>query len=263
MERFAKFDLIPKPESEHYIPYLSQKVWQMAISQPQKTRLMEVGWEDVSPFILRTLEKMRYLEMAAEKPLLDRITIEDTTINAIWCPSAPGTWLKSWKEDRYKNVTYTKWWDRTQILASIAVSQKLGCQIIYNGREDENDALRKTIENGDYRAKILREKVYFIDTDMGGKFNSLEQVRNLRLPGRKLQDGDNIGIVARPGQAIRMLHFLNEPKNGFPEGVRVKIFPVETGVEGVPYHWIQETCGLLYYRFTTNDAAKNSYPYVV
>lgn len=263
MERFVNFDHIPKPEDEHYISYLSQKVWQMAISQPQKTRLMEVGWESASPFISRTLEKMCELETAAEKPLLDRITEADAGMNAIWCPAAPGTWLKPWKEDRYKNIPYTKWWDRTQMLESLKISQKLGCSIMYNGRPDENTALRKVIEDSGYRSKILKEKLYFIDTNMEDKFNLLEEVRNLRLPERNLQPGDNIGIVVRPGQAIRILHFLNETKNGFPEGVRVKIFPVKTGIEGIPHHWIQETCGLLYYRFTTGDAAENPYPYIV
>ncbi len=254
---------IPAPEDESYVDFLSQKVWQLGISQPQRSRLKDIGYETLYPFIAKSLERMHELEMAAEKPLLDQITKDDATMNAIWCLSAPGTWFKPWKEDRYKNIPYTKWWDRTQILASIAISQKLGCSIIYNGREDENAALRKAIEDGGYRSKVLKEKLYFIDTNMGAKFNSLEQVRNLRSPGRKLQAGDNIGIVTRPGQAVRMLHFLNEPRNGFPEGVRVKIFPVKTGIEGIFHHWIQETCGLLYYRFTTGDAAENPYPYIV
>ncbi len=250
---------------------LSKKVYQLGISQSQGPRLREIGYQSLKPFILKSLERMHDLEVATEKPLVERITEEDLEINALWCPSAPGNWLKPWKKDRYERAPFTKWWDRTQMIESVRISQTLGYlrgdsgpKIVYNGRtEDENNPLRQAIHNGGYLSKVLKEKIHFIDTKAGEQFNSLEQVRNFELPSRKLQSGDNIGIVIRPGQAERLAYFLNNPKNGFPEGVRVKMFPVKTGPEGLPRHHIQETCGLLYYRFTSGDAAETPYPYVV
>jgi hypothetical protein len=265
-----KFIRIPTSEDRSYITFLSQNVWRLAISQPQRNRLMEIGQEKILPFIQETLKRIQTLEKVAERPLFDRITDDDLNIKAIWCPSAPGNWFNAWKKDRYEHVPYTKWWDRTQIIESLRTSQIIGNlrndngpMIIYNGRPDENNSLRKAIKYGGYRSKILEEKLYFIDTNMENKYNSLEQVRNLKLPERKLQPGDSLGIVVRPGQALRLLHFLNNSKNGFPENVRIKIFPVKTGSEGLPHHYILETCGLLYYRFTSGDAAENPYPYVV
>lgn len=250
---------------------LSKKVYQLGISQPQGPKLKEIGYEVLYPLITASLENMHNLELAAQKPLAERITKEDLDIDALWSPSAPGNWLKPWKNDRYEHAPFTKWWDRTQIIESIRISQALGClredngpKIVYNGRtEDENNPLRQAIHEGGYLSKVLKEKIHFIDTKAGEQFNSLEQVKNFELPNRKLQFGDNIGIVIRPGQAERLAYFLSNPKNGFPEGVRVKIFPVKTGPEGLPRHHIQETCGLLYYRFTSGDAAETSYPYVV
>jgi len=287
----APQSIIPHQEGSQEIKAsyrdLALKVWQKAISQSQRPRLEEVGKDVVIPFVLRALDRMFALEEVAKTPLLDRITEEDIKMNAIWCPSAPGTWQRPWKKDRYEKLPFTKWWDRDQIRASIKISRAIGRlrigqpakgqlseelqeealgsspPIIYNGRLDENAALREVIESGTYESEFLKEQLYLIDTERAKAFNSLDQVRNFKLPERNIESGDNIGIVIRPGQATRMLHFLANPKNEFPEDVRVKIFPVATGVEGTPHHQILETCGLLYYRFSSGDAAEKPYPYVV
>lgn len=271
---------------EKHITYLTQKVWQKAISQPQGIRLKEIGKEIILPFAERALDQMVEFEEAAKIPLLERISYEDENINAIWCPSAPGTWNRPWKHDRYDHVPYTQWWDRDQISAAIKISLAIGRMrigqmtkgklsselekdameasplVVYNGRPDENEALREAIRRGTYKSLFLSEKLHLIDTVKGERYNSLDQVRTFELPERKPVLGDSIGIVIRPGQAIRMLHFLANSNNGFPEGVRVKIFPVKTGTEGIPAHYISETCGLLYYRFTSGDAGETPYPYV-
>ncbi|OGM15471.1 hypothetical protein A2V56_00745 [Candidatus Woesebacteria bacterium RBG_19FT_COMBO_42_9] len=265
---------------------LSLKVWRKALSQSQRETLLEVGKEKVILFAQQVLKRMDDLEMATTEPLFERITQDDTEyINAIWCLAAPGTWLRPWKNDRYIKATYSAWWDRHQMIASMKISEAIGRRranlslieslpeksqkevlrlsppIVYNGRPDENDSLRKAINQGGYRTEFLRSKLHLIDTDRGELFNSLDQVRSIRLPDRKLESGDRIGIVVRPGQAVRLLHFMNNLNNGFPSGVKVKIFPVRTGQEGIPAHHIQETCGLLYYLFTTRDAAEEPYPY--
>ena len=269
----------------HYFDLLSKKVWQKAISQPQKQTLMEVGEADVIPFIQKVLKQMHELEREAEKPLLERIGQEDAAISAIWCPSAPGTWSRPWKKDRYERIPYTKWWDRSQVIASIKLSIAIGRlkagfpvsgrlsresqkealdlspPIIYNGRPDENEALRHAIGQGGYQAELLQQLVHLIDTDRGNKYNSLDQVRSFSLPNEQVMPGDRIGIVIRPGQTVRLMHFFGNPANLFPQGVVVKLFTLGTGFEGLPHPHIQEACGILYYRFTTGDAAEEPYPY--
>ena len=275
-----------KIHTPNNLDILALKVWGKATSQPQRERVMEVGKDEIITFAKETLVRIRELEEASNTRLLERITIQDINdMTAIWCPSAPGTWFKPWKYDRYNKTSYTKWWDKDQILISITISDAIGRlragfspvsnisrksqnqatrlspKIIYNGRPDENAAIREAIDQDGFRSYYLKNNIHLIDTGRGEKYNSLDQARSFRLPDRDAEHGDRIGIVIRPGQAVRMLHFLNQPKNHFPEGVSVKIFPVKTGVEGIPHHHVQEACGLLYYHFSSGDAAKNPYPY--
>ncbi len=264
---------------------LSRRVWQRAISQPQGKRLKEVGREEVTLFAEQSLRRMFELEEAAETPLLDRVDRDDTDMDAIWCLSAPGTFNKKWKYDRYAHTPYTQSWDRDRILASISISKAIGRlrlgisktgkiatdmyseildaspPIVYNGRPDENKAIRDAKKSATQK-NVFLDEIFLIDTDKGEEYNSLDQVRSFRLPDRDLKEGDSIGVVIHPGQALRLLHFLEKEGNGFPENVRVKIFPLPTGTDGNPHNHILETCGLLYYRFTTGDASDVPYPYI-
>lgn len=274
------FETIKQP----YFDAWSLEVWQKAILQSQKDRLLEVGKETVIPFAQQTLRRMYELEITARTPLLDRITkIDVEKMEAIWCLAAPGTFYQAQKDDRYREVPYAKWWDRQQIISAVGIAGIIGRLragfravekldqkelpqayynspiIIYNGRPDENASLRKAVEKGKLPQRFPGSKVQIIDTDQGDRFNLLGQVRNFKMSDDN--PPERLGIVIRPAQALRLLLFMNNPNNGFPSGVPVKIFPVRTSKEGIPNHYIQETCGILYYRFTTGDAAEVPYPY--
>jgi len=265
---------------------LTELAWQMGTSQPQEDMLWQVGENEAKHFAFKAFKRIHLLEQEARKPLLERITptdIKDT--RWAWNLSAPGTFFLPIKDDRYAGFPYTRWWDAKQIkyaagFAIIVGRQRAGFPavgklsedqlsesinkapiLIYNGRDDENRDLERAINEGRLPYGFPIQKVHIINTKLGKKFNSLGQVQNLTVPsGEKPSEGELMALFARPAQILRVLHKLNEEKNRFPKGVRLKPFPVRTSRGGLYDHWIREVCGLWYYRYSSGDAAEEPYP---
>lgn len=261
---------------------LSEQTLETALAQKQGPRLKEIGVARLLPFISACLKRMEEIEQATKESFAKKLTSDDlNSTDAIWVLSAPGTYFQAFKEDRYKDLKWTQWWDRKRLNTGSAIARLIAehrtarklkdeprelwrdilmhaAPLIYNGRSDENAAVKKALQLE--HVAFPQEKVFIIDDKID---NLLDQVKSFRLPNRLLQEGDKLIIVSHTGQALRLMHMLAKHKEQFPDGVNVKIIPLPTPKEGLPQYHIQETCGILYYVFSSGDAVEEPYPYLL
>lgn len=249
----------------------------------------------VISFIEGVLNLYKELEQAAQNPDLKKISSEDADlVKAIWVISAPGTYFKGRKDDRYENKEWALWADRQRINYAFGIGRriaeiKMGKDfkgnlpveletmaeaaplLVYNGRPDENAALIEAVKTPWLRIPeglgYPKEKVLIINPlieNFDNRYNLLDQIRSFHFPiGFKLNSEDLIGIVAHAPQVVRFLYALNEA--GVIPTNKVKIFPLPTPQSGIPGYPIQEIRGLTYYRFiaTPPSASNTPYPYTV
>lgn len=256
-------------------------------------RLQEIMAQDkgVVEFIEHALKVYQDLEQAASNPdaHFPKTAEETSRIKALWVISAPGTYFKASKNDRYKDKPWAAWNDRQRVnyalhlgrrLAEVKLGHKLGNNwvkverelnvegplIIYNGRPDENAAVLEAAATPWLRIPepnlYPRDRIMVI-SPMPPIDNLLDQIKTFRLPRDfKMNSGDEIGVVIHAPQAIRFLYMLNNFPGVIPEGAVIRVFPLPTPETGMQEYPLQELRGLINYRFIANPpiAADTPYP---
>lgn len=256
-----------------------------------------IGEEKARRFIRECISIIGRFEEAADysaqEKLLPKDVEEVSTIKAIWVLSGPGYYGQPFKEDRYKDKPWARWMDRNRAhrgawlarrLTEIKIGQRLpndssvirqailqnGPIIIYNGRNDENQEIRRALT--DQKAFVPSEKVFITDE---GIDNTVDQVRGLRLPlGVEMEQGDKIALVTHSPHVLRTLHVIQritelqrENSNhrlDFPisDETILKISPVRTPIDGLREYATLEICGLLQYIYydPTKPASEIPFP---
>lgn len=245
-------------------------------------------------FIRDAIGVYKELEEAALNPEAHFLKTADEAakIKALWVISAPGTYFKPRKEDRYKNKKWSQWNDRQRINYSFEIGRKLaevksghsisrnrveaereintqGPLVVYNGTPEEDNAILEAVKTPWLRIPegeaYPRDKVFVINP-IDAIDNTVDQIQSFRLPKElKIESGDEIGLVIHTPQAVRFLYILNNFKSVIPEGVRLRVFPLPTPPSGMPEYPLQELRGMTYYRFVVNPpiAADSPFPYKV
>lgn len=265
----------------------SEKWW----SQLQEMMASERG-QEVNSFIDYAIQLYNELEAASYNltAQLPQSPQEARKIKALWVISAPGTYFKAKKKDRYADKQWALWNDRQRINRAFSIGRYItelvseetlsdnwakvresineyGPFIIYNGRPDENEALSQAMKAPWLFLPSPRiysaEKVFIINA---GVDNTVDNIKSFHLPmSVSINPGDEIGIVIHAPQAVRFLFMLNQLKVSFPDNVIARIFPLPTPANGIPEYPLQELRGLIYNRFIVNPplAATTPYPYTV
>ena len=269
----------------------------------QSIRETEEWWNEFQPiamqprgqdFIRGALALYEELEKAALNPQahFPKTADEAVKIKALWVISAPGTYFKPRKEDRYKDKKWSQWNDRQRINHAFEIGRKLvevksghpishnwveaereinaqGPLVVYNGTPEEDEAVLEAIKTPWLRIPedkaYPKNKVYVINP-IAAIGNTVNQIHSFRLPKEfKIESGDEIGLVIHAPQAVRFLYMLNNFPQVIPKGVTLRVFPLPTPVTGIPEYLLQELRGLINYGFIANPplAAGSPFPYQV
>lgn len=264
------------------------EVWWKALQE-----VMQGDKEGVISFIEDALRLYEEIEEAALNPEPHLpITPEDASkIKALWVISAPGTYFKASKKDRYEDKPWAAWNDRQRVnyalhlgrkLAEVRLGHKLseswselereikeeGPMIIYSGRPDEAKALFEAAQVPWLRfpqgLSYPKDSISIIEPEPDHIDNLLDQIRTFQLPeGMRINKEDEIGVAIHAPQAVRLLYSLNNSRGGLTEKATLRIFPLPTPKEGIPEYPLQEIRGLINYRFIADppNSADTPYPY--
>lgn len=256
--------------------------------------LMAQDKEGITSFLDRAVATYQEFEQTAQRPESHLISLEEAElIKAIWIISAPGTYFKRNKNDRYQDKEWAWWTDRRRInyafeigrqLAEIKAGRKIegntpadlellkefGPLLIYNGRPDENNDIAEAVKTPWLKIPeglgYPQDKVYiiypFTKRFNNKDYNLLDQIQTFHLPGNiQTNPGDEIGIVAHAPQAVRVLYSLSGYDQAFPQGVTARMLILPTPKEGIPEYPTQELRAIIYYRFIASPPAVGDKPF--
>lgn len=261
--------------------YLINKI--LTDAYEENPPLERIGKPKLTTLISLTLDEINELEEAALHPNLPKTADEASRIKAIWVFSGPGTYDQPFKNDRYKDKPWARFMDRIRLNRAAWLMRKLteeilgntldgirnpeivrqaflenGPFLIYNGRHDENDAVRDVLTRPGI--VIPKEKVHFIDARID---NTFDQVKTFSLPpGLTLKSGENIALVSHAPHLMRLLHIINKVKP-FLEGAKVQLFPIASPSDGRQEYAEMEIRGLLYATFISGEAEETPCPYLL
>lgn len=187
-----------------------------------------VGTEKAIDFVYTVRRQMVEMQTKAHfrNEELPKTAAEANKIKAIIVISAPGTYSKSNKEDRYKHWPWSEWMDHRRIEYAAYLIRKItemktgesltnnpskfmeviskeGPYLLYSGRPDEQDAITEALK--DPKIHMPAEKVILI----GGKIidNTIDQAQRLYVPGNiNLKPNDHLGFVLHSPQAVRFAY---------------------------------------------------------
>lgn len=215
-------------------------------------------------------------------------TEDASKIKALWVISAPGTYFKASKEDRYKDKPWAAWNDRQRVNKALHLGRRLaevklghplsdkwaqqerelgseGPLVIYSGRPDEKEALLEAAVVPWLRfpqdSVYPRDKIFVVNPKPPID-NLLDQIRTFRLPpGLEINSGDEIGVIIHAPQAVRLLYNLSNSLGGISERATIRIFPLPTPKIGIPEYPIQEIRGIVYGSYIKNPPVVGAAPY--
>lgn len=244
--------------------------------------------KDTEAFINNAIAIYSEMETAAQdwQRFLPQTKQDAEKLKALWVISAPGTYFKARKQDRYSDKPWAMWNDRRRINHAFGIARRVtelvsgeqltgnwgrekelilehGPLAVYNGTPLENADLAQAVATPWLRIPrslaYPKEKVCIINP-FDRIDNVVDQVKSFRLPEDfKISEGDEIGIVIHAPQAPRLLHTLNKFSRVFPTGVRARIFPLPNPDRSE--YPRQELRGLVYYRFIADPPLASGLPY--
>lgn len=235
-------------------------------------QILESDREGVVSFIEDALKLYQELEEAALNPEahFPKTAQEASKIKALWVISAPGTYFKAEKNDRYRGKKWALWNDRQRVNYALQLGRRLAGEdlplIVYSGRPDEDAAVLEAAATPWLRfpqGNVYPKEKIFVINPIPPIDNLLDQIRTFRLPpGLQINSGYEIGVVIHAPQAIRLLYNLNNSRGGIPKEATLRIFPLPTPVTGMPEYPLQEVRGLINSKFIANPpiAADTPYP---
>ena len=243
---------------------------------------------EIKPFIDKAVKEIDLLEEVAERDK-GRFNLPEEIakdIGTIWVFSGPGTYFEPRKEDRYKNYPWAENMDRIRLNHATRLARKItesvsgqsfkaplseivpvkrrtkeairnfGPSIIYNGNTVENEAVAKAMVQEE--TIVPKEKVDIIE---GNIDNTVDQVKTFKLPD-EFEKGKEVALVSHAPHLARIVRMINKYRP-FPEGTKIRLFPVPTPEEGREEYAKMEVCGTLYYTYITEDATEEPYPYEI
>ena len=264
----------------------------------QKPDLFEkVGKDRSLSFIDGALSRISEFDHTASRRdvNLPKTKEEAEKLKAIIVFSAPGTYLKASKEDRYKGWPWSMWMDKRRIdyaawlvrrITEIRIGERLtnspdlsksisehGPYLLYSGREDERKDILEALSSPS--TQFPRSKVILLE---GNIDNTIDQVEQLYIPPEvDIRREDSVGLVLHSPQMLRMLHNMGAvldanreavlknssvPFPNFPfseSSPRIKPFPI---VSPDKQNVTLEICGIIHYAFYASPpkASKEPYP---
>lgn len=253
--------------------------------------LEKLSPERIKEFIKGRLEEINLLESVGEKNKLGFGLLPEVAknIGIIWVFSGPGTYDQPRKEgDRYHG-DWTDGMDRARLNQAARLSRKVtevitgekfhsslanisqekarikeaikekGPFIIYNGTVVENEAVEKALARKG--TVIPPEKVMVINGDIK---RTVDQIRTFRLPPDFDIEGKEIALVSHAPHLVRIIRMINRHRP-FPEGAKVRMFPLPTPKQGKYEYAKMEIRGLIYYIYLSrdHDATEDPYPYSI
>lgn len=251
----------------------------------ERPEYFKYSQNEIKRLISDTVSEIDMLEKIGEK---EREKITDSpgvlqNIAVVWVISGPGTYDLPTKEDKYKDLEWAKGMDRARLNHGAVLARAItkarsgplegslmdiverkrktkeiiknyGPEIVYNGTEQENDTVFNVLSRKG--VVIPEEKVHIIRGDIE---TTLDQVKTFKLPV-ELKENEELAIISHAPHLARIMHMINKHKP-FPEGTRIRLFPVPTPENGKEEYAKMETLGLLRYIYLDNEATIESYPY--
>lgn len=287
------------PTNRLNLPTVSEVLEEAFSSRQNKADLFaRVSKEKVICLIEDSINMIGRMESVASYPsqerLLPQAPQESQKIKAIWVLSGPGDYFHPQKEDDYKDKPWAKWMDRSRDMRAAWLARRIteiriglslprnpevikqsiaeyGPWVIYDGREDEKQAISQALINKE--AIVPAERVFIIGKGIRRK--TTDQIKEFVLPkGVVLNDGDEVALVTHAPHALRVLHMIQRiaeriranpglyPDSPFHGEVILRVSPVVTPSYGLKEYSIQEINGLLHYIYydKTQPASETAYP---
>ncbi|MFH1833010.1 MAG: hypothetical protein ABH816_02475 [Candidatus Levyibacteriota bacterium] len=218
--------------------------------------------------IIDTLEE--FGEETAHNLTIPRAIADE--IGLIWDFSGPGTYDKPFKEDRYKDLPWSKSMDQkrlshTAVLERAIVESikgnsfrgslenivetkhrlkkaigEVGPYILYNGIPEENSVVKDVLSREG--VVIPADKVIIPNFKID---NTLDQVKSFEWP-KHVEKGKAIALVSHAPHLARIIGLINY-FNPFSKGTKIYLFPLPTPQEGREEYAKMEISGLLHNMF--------------
>jgi len=254
-------------------------------------RLAEIPQDQAKELVARGLHEISELEEAAAANYIHPNITPDVANNVklLWDLSGPGTYDMPTKDDKYKDFPWARNMDRARLNYTARLTKRIaevksgvdynsgsladvgerkektkklieeyGPTILYNGTGEENATVEDVL--GREGIIIPRSKVHVVGE---GIATTVDQVKDFKIPeGVSLDDSGEIGIISHAPHLMRTMHMINRYRP-FPEGTKVRLFPLPTPDEGKDEYAMMEARGLLYYTYMSpdKDTTPDAYPY--
>ena len=223
---------------------------------------------------LNEINKMEYL---SEKENIESSLTKDIAhkIAVLWDFSGPGVYSGPDRDDRYKDIPWTRNMERDRLNYTFAIFKKITKLleskmniflrknkpiILYNGTIDENNKLRNVIKTGE--VDIPKEKFIIIDNENIHSTN--DQIKTIIWPKELHKHGKEIGLISHAPHLWRIVHVLNQYDN-LPKDMKIRLFPIKTPENKTKEYAEMEIMGLLYYSYVAKEksASTKAYPYII
>lgn len=263
----------------------------------ERPEYKDIPEAEMLSLISSVAEEIRILEEVGEReaPRLDKLPLEEAKkIAAIWVLSGVGTYdipLKPKERDVYKQIPWIQWADRERLNHAAILARKTaearsgrnfdkgslenvaerkekmkavigeyGPDIIYNGTPLENETVADVLAREG--AIIPEGKVSIISgTEVHPIVNTTDNIKTFAFP-HPLKPGEELAIVAHGPHLVRVMRIVNKFRP-FPEGTKVRLFPLPTAPEGKEQYRDMEILGILNYVYRKKEATAEPYPYTV
>lgn len=269
---------------------LVEKIYQAALQQNEAFKKCSTS-EEMKSIIRTMLHEIEELYTVANPEIAAKALTPEIAqkIVAVWDFSGAGTYYEPTKDDAYQNVRWADNADHDRLNYSAFLARKIaelratgttlhgsmethneriasakrfmsenGPTIIYNGREDENDAARRIRE---HNSIVPPEK---FDISGTGITKTSHQIRDFKLPENLHQPGKEIVLVSHVEQFPRILRMLQHYKT-IPADMTIRLCPIATPKNGREEYALWEGRGLLYYTLLSpnHEAEKKPYPHTI
>lgn len=219
--------------------------------------------DQVYETIIKLIDQLSFFEdlSIVDNKAIDNGSLKIGGLRGIWVLSGPGFFDQATKKDGYENFSWARFMGRDRLRYAeeiIILHNDQKPWLIFNGRQDENKNLKKTVLHGNLT--ISPERLHVVDNPRIRK--TIDQVSYFNLPNsNEWKRGDVLGVVTHSPHMIRFLHLLGVDKKIIPEGVIVRPFPITSPKGCIPEYWNMEILGLLYRIYITRQASSEIYPY--
>jgi RimJ/RimL family protein N-acetyltransferase len=176
-------------------------------------------------------DEIAYFESIARQSFVGADSNKYKNVGAIWVLSGSGSYLKklisSPSDLAFKKYTWYSGTDRKRLnhakkwLEGYEKAFGRLPYLIYNGTEEQNDDLKKAVQNGDFKFPL--GKLFIPKQPIK---NTLDQVKYFELPKQIDPQKQSLAILSHSTHLPRILRFMNKYASVF-QGIEIVLIPLD------------------------------------